>query len=273
MICAAWIEAHPRHNEKIPARDLMAVAGQCTPGQLNELHMRATVNQWKGKLKPKTVENYRNQFLRLVRHIGRIGARPDLDKLVPKVQKAQPRKVIATPEEIRKLIDAAPRWLRLIILLAAHAGMRRSDCMRVCRADFDEQSNVLTVHQKKTGYPVAIPATDELRRALLAVPTESPTTPAYMMLRDSAISTTGLEKAWWRLKKKTGVNRDLWLHDLRRTLAVSIYEVSKDLRVVEQMLGHQSLRSTIAYLEHRDPEKLKPYLDRLWKAKPGETIQ
>jgi site-specific recombinase XerD len=47
-------------------------------------------------------------------------------------------------------------------------------------------------------------------------------------------------------------------------LAVSLYEISKDLRVVEQMLGHGSLNSTIHYLEHRDPEKLKPYLDALF---------
>ncbi len=54
----------------------------------------------------------------------------------------------------------------------------------------------------------------------------------------------------------------------RRTLAVSLYEVSKDLRVVEQMLGHQSLTSTVRYLEHRDPAKLKPYLDSIHKPTP-----
>jgi hypothetical protein len=30
------------------------------------------------------------------------------------------------------------------------------------------------------------------------------------------------------------------------------------------MLGHHSLRTTTAYLEHRDPAKLKPYLDAIY---------
>jgi hypothetical protein len=29
------------------------------------------------------------------------------------------------------------------------------------------------------------------------------------------------------------------------------------------MLGHQSLTTTVRYLEHRDPAKLKPYLDAI----------
>jgi integrase len=74
-----------------------------------------------------------------------------------------------------------------------------------------------------------------------------------------------LNKSWNRLKKTTGADRALNFHDLRRTTAVALYEVSKDLRVVEQMLGHQSLGSTVRYLEHRDPAKLRPYLDSIHK--------
>lgn len=53
---------------------------------------------------------------------------------------------------------------------------------------------------------------------------------------------------------------------------MSLYDISKDLRIVEQMLGHTSLRSTIQYLEHRDPAKLRPYLDAIHRPKT-EVIQ
>ncbi len=82
----------------------------------------------------------------------------------------------------------------------------------------------------------------------------------------------GIGRAWQKAKKKAHANPSLWMHDLRRTAAVALYEVSKDLRVVEQMLGHKSLSSTITYLEHRDPGKLRPYLEAIYKPKT-ETIQ
>jgi integrase len=114
-----------------------------------------------------------------------------------------------------------------------------------------------------------VPVSARLASLLETAPTHSPTTPFYALWKGDAITPHGVTSAWLTLKKKAGVNTGLWIHDLRRTLAVSLYEVSKDLRVVEQMLGHQSLTSTVRYLEHRDPGKLKPYLDAIHKPTTG----
>jgi integrase len=182
---------------------------------------------------------------------------------VPRVRPGSARKTIAEPPELEKLLAAAPRWMQTIILLAAHAGLRRSDCMRVAPIHYDAEKKIITIDQQKTGQSVSIPVTTQLAALLESAPTHSPTTPFYVLWKGDAITAHGVTSAWCTLKKKAGVNRQLWLHDLRRTLAVSLYEVSKDLRVVEQMLGHNSLGSTVRYLEHRDPAKLKPYLDSI----------
>jgi integrase len=175
---------------------------------------------------------------------------------------------------VQKLLAVAPRWFQCIILLAAHAGFRRGDCLRAAPIHYDPQTRILKIKQQKTGNPLEIPATDALHALLSSPPTGDPATPFYRLFRDKPISEAGLDRAWQRLKKKAGVKPNLWLHDLRRTLAVSIYEVSRDLRVVEQMLGHTSLASTIRYLEHRDPQKLAPYLKQLHTPrKPEETVQ
>ncbi len=209
---------------------------------------------------------------KLLANIGASIGRPDLPKQIPRTRKPSARKTIATPEEIAALCAAAPTWLRTIVLLAAHGGFRRGDCMRIAPLNYDAEKRIIAIEQEKTKQAVVVPVTDELARTLEAAPTHSPSTPFYELHRGRPISAEGLNTAWHRLKAKAKVNPDLWIHDLRRTVAVSLYEVSKDLRVVEQMLGHQSLSSTIRYIEHRDPAKLRPYLDSIYIPK-GRLIQ
>lgn len=47
-----------------------------------------------------------------------------------------------------------------------------------------------------------------------------------------------------------GITRKLTFHDLRRTTAVHAYEVTRDLRVVQALLGHKELAHTLYYLDH-----------------------
>lgn len=139
--------------------------------------------------------------------------------------------------------------------------------MKASPINYNHEKQILTISQGKTGVAVSVPVTETLAGWLAQTPEGDPATPFYVLWRGKPISQAGFTSRWQTLKKITGVNPNLWLHDLRRTLAVSLYEVSKDLRVVEQMLGHRSLTSTAVYLEHRDPSKLKPYLDAMFTPK------
>lgn len=170
-------------------------------------------------------------------------------------------------------MDTAEPWMKLVIMLAAATGLRRGDCLRIAPANYDPDRKLLTIQQEKTGRSVQLPAPPQLQRALEAVPTIEPNMPYVQHLRKGQpIGKPAFDAAWQRLKRRAGVRKELWLHDLRRTLAVSLYELTKDLRVVEQVLGHRSLASTAWYLEHRDTEKLRQTLDTLWNPRKG-TIQ
>jgi integrase/recombinase XerC len=223
-------------------------------------------------MQPSSVYNYTLALRRLAANIGASIGRPDLKDQVPRTRVPVPRKTTAAPHELARLLSIAPAWLRTIILLAAHAGMRRSDCLAVAPIHYDADKKTITITQKKTATEVTVPVTSELAANLEAAPTHDPHTPYYALHRGRKLSTSAVEAAWRKLKNKAQVNPNLWLHDLRRTLAVSLYEISKDLRIAEQMLGHRSLGSTIRYLEHSDPAKLKPYLDSLFIPK-GAKVQ
>ncbi len=58
-----------------------------------------------------------------------------------------------------------------------------------------------------------------------------------------------LGNAYMAVKRKCGITRKLTPHDLRRTTARRVYQITKDLRVVQAFLGHSDLVSTVWYLQ------------------------
>lgn len=203
-----------------------------------------------------------------MRLIANATGNPGLTTQLQRGPRRQARTTIATPEEIAALTAAASPWLRCAIQLAVHAGLRASDAMSAAPQNYNADTQTLSLTQQKTGTRLIVPVSPNLAQTLDHFQdTSEKSTPFVQLLAGRTLTVKGLSSAWDRLRTTTHTNRKLTFHDLRRTLAVSLYEVSKDLRVVEQMLGHQSLASTAQYLEHRDPEKLRAVLAQLWTPK------
>ncbi len=235
--------------------------------QLLPDHFASIVANWKAKHRRNTVNDYRTGLIHVARFIAVTSGLHEIPGFVPKVAGYRPRTTTIKPPDLAVILNAAPGWLRCAALLAGHAGFRRSDVLRIAPIHYNADKKTITIEQHKTKIPVTVPVTETLAHVLEHAPEGPETTPYLELLAGKPIGQQKLWRAWTRLKKTTGVAAGVTSHDLRRTLAVSLYDVSKDLRVVEQMLGHQTLKSTVAYLEHRDETKLRPYLDAIFVPK------
>ena len=101
--------------------------------------------------------------------------------------------------------------------------------------------------------------------------------PLFMSTR--YLSTKSLQpKVIWQI-----VARNAWRaglphvhpHMLRHTYALGLYERTKDIRLVSQALGHQSITTTMAYLEIREceqDEKIQNTYDRASAERKGEGV-
>ncbi len=58
-----------------------------------------------------------------------------------------------------------------------------------------------------------------------------------------------LQGAYIRLRRALGITRAIRAHDLRRTTARQVYDHTRDLRLVQALLGHSDLNSTLWYLQ------------------------
>jgi integrase len=177
---------------------------------------------------------------------------------LPRERRPRPRGVTALEEEIPRLLKAARAHMRLLILLCWQTALRSGEACRLRIEDWNAEAQTIRV-VAKGGRERVIPLPTEIsgliaEAAMLA--TNAGQT-AIGALAGHESSPHALRSQWYRLKKDTGVNIGLRLHDLRRTTATRLYAETKDIRAVQEYLGHDALSSTTHYLAPLGDKKLR----------------
>jgi integrase/recombinase XerC len=93
---------------------------------------------------------------------------------------------------------------------------------------------------------------------LLAVTHGDQNQPVCNLLAGRTLSKQGWQFRWRRWKQRLGIRKELRPHDLRRALARALYDQTGDLRQVQSLLGHASLRATFHYLGESRTEPTNP---------------
>ncbi len=278
------------------ARDMRLRWKTVTPQRLSPAEVKALVEEWQARYSTSTVASRRNTLKRLLTFIDRTH-RTFLAEAVPRVPPSEQRHITATNEEVSKLLAVAPTWMRAVILFARALGMRRGEIINLTPSNFDAQSRGLNF-RRKSGGTSGLPVSPEIEKLILFASDQDPHERIIVTLGmpipsvkpwahtanrtaaqrlENAIN--GLVTSRWRaMVKKSGVNSNLHLHDLRHTAATEAFTETKDLRAVQQLLGHRSLASTMRYLAPLKTEELREQLKDinhawLYSARPATEMK
>ncbi|HTV60103.1 MAG TPA: tyrosine-type recombinase/integrase [Verrucomicrobiae bacterium] len=236
---------------------------------MTPIHIARLVAAWTQRLAAATVFRRANTLRRILRDLEYDDLPRGLTEAVPQFKQPPPRETIATPEETAKLYAQAPPFLQLFLHLLNDSGLRFAEAFRCAPENYDAKTHTVTLIVKG-GNNHTVPVSPETEK-LFRMHRGDPSTPYVAALHGMPSMTKGtLRWHWKKLKKQTGVNPDLWPHDIRRTTAVDLYESSKDLRAVQELLGHSHMGTTVRYLAHRDPARLRPLMRELWNKNKGE---
>ncbi len=220
-------------------------------------HIRAfAADMHRRKMGPATRERklcaLRTFFKYLVRQ-GIATGNPASSITTPKKPQQRPRAMdvdeacamveSAVPED-----DPAQMRDRAILELFYGCGMRISELHGLNRHDFDSDSKTIRVMgkgSKERMLPVGRKAMEALTALLSSVKAEN--SPIFCSARGGRLGIRSIYNVVIKYAHKSGAPMDVSPHTMRHSFATHMLGSGADLRVIQELLGHESLATTQKY--------------------------
>jgi excisionase family DNA binding protein len=225
---------------------------EITPGEIDEFK---AARLEEGRTKSKV-----NRDLALLRKIfnvaidwGHVDASP-MGKVKFFSEKDNLKERILSEPEEKRLLQACPPYLRIVVLTALYTGMRRGEVLGLRWGQVDFKKSQIKVEKTKSGRIRLIPMGERLRDELLKLRAENPSAEFVFLYPPTKRPIQDVKKAFRSATCKAGT-KGLRFHDLRHTYASRLVANGVDIITVRDLLGHHSVEVTQRYTHSNEAQK------------------
>lgn len=195
---------------------------------------------------------------------------------IKRPRREMPLPVILSKQEVHRMIEVTVNLKhKSILALLYSSGIRRHELLNLELRDIDPDRMVIRVNQGKG---------NKTRDTLLSVKAllllrsyykHTHPRPVRYLFESSkpskAYSAESVNKIVKRASLRAGIKKEVSPHSLRHAFATHLLEQGTNLKVIQRLLGHGSLRSTMVYLHLAsiDPSSVTSPLDQFSTDKNG----
>jgi integrase/recombinase XerD len=198
--------------------------------------------------------------------------RPDVVTYVAYGKRAQTLPVVLAPEEVVQLFAAARPGVERVLVQTDYAlGLRVSELVHLQVNDLDSRRLVVQVHAGKGRKDRLVPLSPKLLEELRAYWRQD--RPAVWLFPGKKPGThrsvASVQRLVHRVARRAGLTKAITVHTLRHSYATHQLEAGLDLLTLQRVLGHNSLKTTAAYvhLTTRQLQRTPGLLE--WLARPA----
>lgn len=189
----------------------------------------------------------------------------------------RPKKPMLLPKvmgeaELSRLFNSVTYLKHKAILFTAYsAGLRVSEVINLQWKHLDRKRGQILIEQakgKKDRYVTLSPVLEDILTSYYKKCKMKPVKYVFeSTVPGEPYSARSAQIIFKQAKQKAGIKKDVSFHSLRHSFATHLLEKGTDVRFIQELLGHFSIKTTTRYL-HVAKEKLvviESPLDSLWK--------
>lgn len=206
----------------------------------------------------------RNLFLNAIKFYYRNVVKNPQKIEIQSAKRPKSLPTVLSRSEITKILESLKNAKhKLLLSLAYGAGLRVSEVvvLKVQDLDFEE----LTVHikqakgQKDRISVIPTSLIDGLKNLIAG---KDKNDLVFASERGGKLTTRTAQKVFENALRDSGIKKDATFHSLRHSFATHLLENGTDVRFVQELLGHQNIRTTQIYTHVTNP-KLKNIISPL----------
>jgi integrase/recombinase XerD len=212
--------------------------------------------------------SYQNQAISAVKFLYRhVLRRPEvLDDLPRPVRRKKQLPAVLSRSEVQRLFEAVSNLKHRAILLVIYAGgLRVSEAARLKVSDVDGERKQVFVRGGKGAKDrytvIGEPALETLRDYWRVYRPHDWLFPGARP--DKHISSRTIQAVFQRARDKAGIRKEATVHTLRHSFATHLLEDGVDVRYIQELMGHEDVRTTQRYTHVSDPARVRSPLDEL----------
>jgi site-specific recombinase XerD len=176
-----------------------------------------------------------------------------LPLLAPRIPRPKPERrlpAVLSPEEVSSLLKRPTNLKhRALLMVMYSAGLRVGEVIRLRPADLDVSRGLVRVRRGKGGKDrytlLANRAMDAIRIYMDACPPSDWLFPGSRPGRH--LTARSVQRVVKRAAAGAGITKEVSTHTLRHSFATHLLEGGTNLRVIQELLGHASARTTQLY--------------------------
>jgi len=194
--------------------------------------------------------SYQNQVINAIKlFFVRIEKRRIDPEILLRPRRAKPLPNVLSKEEVKRILSAPVNIKhRAMLSLIYSCGLRRSELLHLKKSDIDFNRMLIRLRFAKGKKDRLVPLSEKIIRILNDYSTAYPTE-KYLFegQKGGQYSEESLAKVLKMAVKKAEINKPVSLHWLRHSYATHLLDNGTDLRYIQELLGHNSSKTTEIY--------------------------
>jgi integrase/recombinase XerD len=176
--------------------------------------------------------------------------RAELIPEIPYPRHSKKLPTVLSHEEVARLLQAVRQPKHHAVLATIYAaGLRISEALSLKVSDIDSERMVITVREGKGRKDRTVMLSPQLLALLRRYARQ--TSPSGWLFpgrrRDRPLHATAVQRACAQARVAARISKPATVHTLRHSFATHLLEAGTDLRLIQTLLGHRSVKTTSIY--------------------------